>query len=81
MFSFNTNKFRNVTENRYGRKPTPEKLNFDTTIAKEYLSPVPIWETLNITEEEYYEKYHKQPVQTNAMDIQKDIENAETENR
>ena len=52
MFSSHTNKFQHPQENRYGRKPTPEKLNFNTENAPalEYLGPVAIWETLGITE-------------------------------
>ena len=30
MFSSSTNKFQHPQVNRYGRKPTPEKLNFNT---------------------------------------------------
>ena len=75
MFSSHTNKFQHPQENRYGRKPTPEKLNFDTETAPslEYLAPVAIWESLGITEIEYYEKYHKPPPNENALAIQQDI--------
>jgi hypothetical protein len=76
MFSSNTNKFQHPQENRYGRKPTPEKLNFDNTDtapALEYLAPAPIWEILGITEIEYYDKYHKPPPNDNALSIQQDI--------
>ena len=75
MFSSNTNKFQQPQLNRYGRKPVPEKLNFntETTPALEYLAPAPIWEILGITEIEYYEKYHNPPPNENAMAIQQDI--------
>ena len=76
MFSSHANKFQNPQENRYGRKPTPEKLNFDNTDtapALEYLAPVPIWESLGITEIEYYDKYHKPPPNEYALAIQQDI--------
>ena len=44
MFSSHANKFQNPQEARYGRKPTPEKVNFniETAPALEYLAPVPI---------------------------------------
>ena len=63
MFSSYTNKFQHPQENRYGRKPTPENLNFntETTPALEYLAPVAIRETLGITELEYYKKYQPPP--------------------
>ena len=75
MFSSNTNKFQHPQENRYGRKPAPEKVNFNTenTPALEYLAPVAIWESLGITELEYYEKYHNPPPNENAIAIQQDI--------
>ena len=75
MFSSNANKFQHPQENHYGRKPTPQKLNFDTETAPalEYLAPVPIWESLGITEIEYYGKYHNPPPNDNALAIQQDI--------
>ena len=75
MFSSNTNKFQHPQENRYGRKPAPEKRNFNSenTTALEYLAPVAIWKSLGITELEYYEKYHKAAPNENAIAIQQDI--------
>ena len=76
MFSSHANKFQHPQEARYGRKPTPEKLNFDNTEtapALEYLAPVPIWEVLGITEIQYYEKYHNPPPNENALAIQQEI--------
>ena len=29
--------------------------------AEQYLAPVPIWELLNVTEQEYFEKLYKNP--------------------
>ena len=75
MFSSQTNKFQHPQVNRYGRKPTADKLNFnaETAPALQYLAPAPIWETLGITEIEYYEQYHNPPPNENAMAIQQDI--------
>ena len=75
MFSSNTNKFQHPQVNRYGRKPTADKLDFNTETAPalQYLAPAPIWETLGITEIEYYEQYHSPPINENAMAIQQDI--------
>ena len=72
MFSFNTNKFKQPTENRFGRKPPNEKLNFDTEIAPalQYLATTSIWESLGITEMEYYEKFHKSSPPENAIKLQ-----------
>ena len=75
MFSSNTNKFQHPQEARYGRKPTPEKVNFniETAPALEYLAPAPIWEVLGITEIQYYENYHNPPPNENALAIQQEI--------
>ena len=76
MFSSHANKFQNPLEARYGRKPTPEKLNFDNTETDpslEYLAPVPIWESLGITEIQYYEKYHNLTPAEYVQAIQQDI--------
>ena len=63
MFSFNSNKFKSLPENRFGRKPTPDKICFElvNAPAEQYLAPVPIWELLNVTEQEYYEKLYINP--------------------
>ena len=74
MFSSHTNKFQTLPENRFGSKPSPDRIyNTETSPAKEYLAPVPIWNTLKITEEEYYEKYHKQPVPEQAIALENDV--------
>ena len=80
MFSSNTNKFQHTQQTRYGRKPTPDKLNFNTEHAPalEYLAPAPIWEILGITEIEYYEQYHNPPPNENAIAIQQDISTTTT---
>ena len=72
MFSFNTNKFKQPTENRFGRKPPNEKLNFNTENAPslQYLATTSIWESLGISEMEYYEKFHKSSPPENAIKLQ-----------
>jgi len=72
MFFFNTNKFKQPTENRFGRKPPNEKLSFDTENAPslQYLATTSIWESLGISEMEYYEKFHKSSPPENAIKLQ-----------
>ena len=74
MFSFSTNKFKQSTENRYGRKVSPDKLNFNTENAPslQYLATTSIWESLGITEMEYYEKFHKSTPPENAIKLQQE---------
>ena len=63
MFSFNSNKIKSLPESRFGRKPTPDKICFEikNAPAEQYLAPVLIWELINITEHEYYEKLYINP--------------------
>ena len=72
MFSFNTNKFKQPNETRYGRKATPDKLNFNTENAPalQYSATTSIWESLGISEMEYYEKFHKSSPPENAIKLQ-----------
>ena len=72
MFFFNTNKFKQPNETRYGRKATSDKLNFNTENAPalQYLATTSIWETLGISEMEYYEKFHKSSPPENAIKLQ-----------
>ena len=74
MLSFNSNKFKQPNETRYGRKATSDKLNFNTENAPalQYLATVPVWETLGITEMEYYEKFHKSTPPENAIKLQQE---------
>ena len=74
MLSFNSNKFKQPNETRYGRKATSDKLNFNTENAPalQYLATVPVWETLGITEMEYYEKFHKSTPSENAIKLQQE---------
>jgi hypothetical protein len=44
--------------------------------------PQPIWEILGITEDEYYQQYHTQPANENALEIQQSIaEETKTEEK
>ena len=63
MFSFNSNKFKSLPKYRFGRKPTPDKICFElvNAPAEQYLAPDPIWELLNVTEQEYHEKLYINP--------------------
>ena len=72
MLSFNSNKFKQPNETRYGRKATSDKLNFNTENAPslQYLATTSIWETLGISEMEYYENYHKSSPSENAIKLQ-----------
>ena len=74
MFFFNTNKFKQPNETRYGRKATSDKLNFNTENAPalQYLATTSIWESLGISEMEYYEKFHKSSPPENAIKLQQE---------
>lgn len=66
------NRFRSRPETKFGMKPQENRINYETldaqtTETKEILAPVAIWDSLGITETEYYEKYHKQSVPVNAI--------------
>ena len=81
MFSFNTNKFKQPNETRYGRKATPDKLNFNTENAPalQYLATTSIWDSLGISEMDYYEKFHKSLPTENAIKLQtQQVTNAPT---
>ena len=66
------NKFRMANENKFGIKPPNERINYETLESKikEILPTAAIWDTLGITEEEYYEKYHRQPVPEKALEVE-----------
>lgn len=65
------NKFRLSSETKFGMKPHPSRINYETleSKTKEILPTAAIWDSLGITEEEYYEKYHKQPVPEKALEV------------
>ena len=52
-------KFRMANETKFGMKPDPSRISYETLESKikEILPTAAIWDTLGITEEEYYEKY------------------------
>ena len=61
-----------ANETKFGMKPHPTRINYETLESKikEILPTAAIWETLGITEDEYYEKYHKQPVPEKAIEVE-----------
>jgi translation elongation factor EF-1beta len=58
-----------ANETKFGMKPDNSRINYDTLESKikETLPTAAIWEMLGITEEEYYEKYHRQPIPVKAI--------------
>ena len=71
------NRFQNTDKTKFGLKADPLKLNYDTLESqnvKEVLPTVAIGGILGITEEEYYEKYHKQEIPKKSVEIQEGIE-------
>jgi hypothetical protein len=66
------NKFRMANENKFGMKPHPTRINYETLESKikEILPTAAIWDTLGISEEEYYEKYHRQPLPEKAIEVE-----------
>ena len=71
------NKFRMANETKFGIKPAPFRINYETLESKikEILPTAAIWDTLGITEEEYYEKYHKQTLPEKAIEIENELKN------
>ena len=66
------NKFRLSSETKFGMKPPNNRINYETleSKTKEILPTAGIWDSLGITEEEYYEKYHKQPIPDKALEVE-----------
>ena len=77
------NKFRMANENKFGMKPHPTRINYETLESKikEILPTAAIWDTLDISEEEYYEKYHKQPVPEKAIEVENEQKGETQEER
>ena len=68
------NRFKHQNENKFGMKPIPARLNYTTeSQVQEILPTTSIWESLQITEEEYYEKYHNQPIPEKAIELEQEI--------
>ena len=74
------NRFRQSLETKFGIRPPLTRINFNTleksiqdALPMTNTAPQAIWEVLGITEVEYYEKYHKQPINENALEIQEGI--------
>ena len=73
-------RFRQPSENKFGTKPPltrikPENIekSIESALPMVMNKAQPIWEFLGISEVEYYEQYHKQPVSENALEIQQNI--------
>ena len=66
-----------TNETKFGMKPANERINYETLESKikEILPTAAIWDTLGITEEEYYEKYHRQPVPEKALEVENEQKN------
>jgi hypothetical protein len=80
------NRFRQPFETKFGIKPPMSRINFntlektmETALPMVINAPQPIWEVLGITELEYYEKYHTQPISDNALEIQEGIGEEKTQ--
>ena len=81
-------RFRQPVENKFGMKPPYHRINPETieksmenALPMVMNEPQPIWEILGITEDEYYQQYHTQPVSENALEIQQNIaEETKTDN-
>ena len=79
-------RFRQPFETKFGIKPPMSRINFntlektmETALPMVINAPQPIWEVLGITELEYYEKYHTQPISDNALEIQEGIAEEKTQ--
>ena len=74
-------RFRPARENKFGSIPptsriyinakNPEIIPVDVPV--EQAQPPPVWETLGITESEYYEQIYVQPVPENALALELQI--------
>ena len=80
------NRFRQPYENKFGTRPPMHRINFstleksiETALPMVVNAPQAIWEVLGITELEYYEKYHNQPISNNALEIQEGIAEEKTQ--
>ena len=79
-------RFRPAKENKFGSIPpaspiyinakNPEIIPVDVPV--EEPQPPPIWETLGITENQYFENFHIQPVPENALALELQINTNET---
>ena len=79
-------RFRPARENKFGSIPpssriyinakNPEIIPVDAPVV-EQIQPPPVWETLGITESEYYEQVYIQPVPENAFALEFQIDNGQ----
>ncbi len=78
-------RFRPARENKFGSIPPASRIYINAKnpeiipvdIPVEQIQPPPIWETLGITESEYYEQIYVQPVPENALALELQIESEE----
>jgi hypothetical protein len=78
-------RFRPARENKFGNIPHASRIYINAKnpeiitvhVPDEQVQPLPIWETLGITENEYYEQIHVQPVPENALVLELQIDNNE----
>ena len=78
-------RFRPARENKFGSIPPASRIYINAKnpeiipvdIPVEQIQPPPIWETLGITESEYYEQIYVQPVPENALALELKIESEE----
>jgi hypothetical protein len=78
-------RFRPARENKFGSIPPASRIYINNKnpeiipvdIPVEQIQPPPIWETLGITESEYYEHIYVQPVPENALALELQIESEE----
>ena len=75
-------RFRPARENKFGSIPpasriyinakNPEIIPVDVPV-EQAQQPPPVWETLGITESEYYEQIYVQPIPENALALELQI--------
>jgi hypothetical protein len=79
-------RFRPARENKFGSIPPASRIyinakNIEIIPADvpvvEQIQPPPVWETLGITESEYYEQIYVQPVPENALALELQIDSEE----
>jgi hypothetical protein len=85
MISATNHRFRLAKENKFGQIPTPNRVYINAR--NEEIKPVdtpveqattpPVWEVLGITENEYFENIHVQPVPENAHALELQLDSNE----
>ncbi len=62
-------RFKQADSNKHGRIISVDNSVRVPTIDDHIASAQPIWIILNITEEEYYEKFHPEPVTVDVAEV------------